>query len=541
MHLSERYTTFVHPKIQIATTTGIDCRWIRLSLWMIQLGFCVPVTEDSPPLGHTSADWSQWDGGQVGGILSWLEPDHLPKAALYCQCDHADCPCYQNRLSSDKEENIQQLDTAVTTSAPSKSTSPKSRPTLLNYIGQLYAPEKEHRFHRTVYLFCCTRCSHVECHFRVRALRTQLPKINPYWPDAADSAASVLWTLNIPTTPLCVVCRFPAVGKCPVTQQRFCTREHQQRYFRHVHRKSRTEPLDGGAVDDIVERDGPEASSEPDAPFKGIYELTEIVVEEEPPLPHVVELDENPVDTLFPSTNDNDDSDDDDEQLEQADLNAITGGGTNQSLPNKGVDTVQQKKNQAIFTEFTRRITERPNCREQVLRYNCAWPDGASDAQDDDDEDDLEPLWMRDDHRPDTIPPCPLCGTARQFEFQLLPQFLQFLAPTHAVTSTATDATTTTTDAAVLEALRQTETVMAQTAPVHIPPALVEHQQRLVAGRRRQLLQQGNGDRPADWGVVVVYTCPNPTCHREDLLDHPLGAYCEEFVWVQPSIDAQWG
>jgi pre-rRNA-processing protein TSR4 len=487
----------LYPPSSTQTFSGVDQSKLEILFsspeLMIQLGFCVPVTEDSPPLGHTSADWSQWDGGQVGGRISWLEPCHIPPAPLYCICDCQDCPCYQNRMTHAEEEPP--LDTTGT--APTtKSAAAKSRPTLLHFMGQLYAPEKGERFHRTLYLFCCPRCSHVECHLRIRVLRTQLPRINPYWPEVAAPES--------PRSPECVVCRFPAVGQCPVTQQRFCTRDHQRRYQRWPE-------------DDKAEQ-------------AGIYAVLELVVEEEPPVPLVVEVEEEEhpvVHTLFPSTKAEDsDEEDDDERLEQDDLNAITGGGGGAGThpSRRPVDAALEKKNQAVFTKFTRRMTERPHCRDQVLRYNCAWPD---DSADHDDDEDRAPLWMRADHRPATIPPCPLCGTARQFEFQLLPQLLSHLTPTARTIPPAP------TDPAVLAALRQTETVLAHTPPGHIPPALVEQQQRLVAGRRRQL-QQSRGDRPADWGVVVVYTCPRGACERED--DH---AYAEEFVWVQPPMDAQ--
>lgn len=56
-------------------------------------------------------------------------------------------------------------------------------------------------------------------------------------------------------------------------------------------------------------------------------------------------------------------------------------------------------------------VTSAPN--GQVLRY-CV-------------EEGAAPLWGRTSPRPDTIPPCKLCGAQRRFEFQILPQMLAFL------------------------------------------------------------------------------------------------------------------
>jgi pre-rRNA-processing protein TSR4 len=96
---------------------------------------------------------------------------------------------------------------------------------------------------------------------------------------------------------------------------------------------------------------------------------------------------------------------------------------------------------------------------EQVLRY-CFEPGAA-------------PLWPGLARRPgpDDVPACPNCGTARRFEFQIMPQLIHFLGEDDA-------------------------------DPLSL-----------------------------DWGAIAVYSCPR-SCRRAG---EGGSAYVEEFVWVQPT------
>ena len=61
-----------------------------------------------------------------------------------------------------------------------------------------------------------------------------------------------------------------------------------------------------------------------------------------------------------------------------------------------------------------RRATRMARAPEQCIRYRF-------DAE-------ARPLWpSRENRAPRHIPPCPRCGAARQFEFQVLPQALHFM------------------------------------------------------------------------------------------------------------------
>ena len=130
-----------------------------------------------------------------------------------------------------------------------------------------------------------------------------------------------------------------------------------------------------------------------------------------------------------------------------------------EALPPEVLDAIEGSHSQESqqFAEFAARLASAP---EQVLRY-CA-------------EDGAQPLWPSLAHvpKPDSIPACPLCGAARRFEFQILPQLLHFMQ----VDASSPDS--------------------------------------------------------IDFGSIAVYTCSN-NCNIET--PAVPSAYAEEYVWVQPS------
>ena len=643
---------------------------------MIQLGYCIPVPvtidnsttnltdrdndgrrcnkdddDDDPPppvqhtvdvaspppphLGHWSIDWSIWDGGQIGGQPSWLQPEHLPTGPLTCHCTNRKCQCSSSNDPSQQQQPLQlqqqpvvdnddsnnnplvnsDRDTNGALSQPRNGTKQSSR-NLLNFIGQFYAPppppsssvshdndcNKNSVFHRTIYIFGCTKCHLSECYHRIRVIRTQLVQTNRYWPSTTPYSNS--WVAHLPITyynkNMCIICNFPAKGKCPISQQFFCGSHHQRLYHSIVGNTKQTRKSDNDnhtqCITTSSESEQIEIRHNEHTSFvNGIYTIMEMVVEEEPDIPTIVEIqdDDNPTQfssTLFPNAKDDDnvDDDDDDEDLDQTDLNDAIG---KKDHPVNAQRKQQNDKNQKVFHQFTNRITERPNCRDQVLRYNCSWPQPHNNNNNtatidvrnnvaDVDTDGLstttssnDPLWIRADHQPPrTIPKCPYCHTERQFEFQLMPQLLHYLNVS--VNKKVKEDRKTTAVISpnntnlVLEALRQTETIIEQCHPTQIPPALMEHQQSIIEHRRQQLLLNDDDDDatastntkkkddfvkdllrpPHDWGVVAVYTCPNScsdiaTASKttddtfgNTLMDHSLGAYREEYVWVQPPI-----
>jgi pre-rRNA-processing protein TSR4 len=238
----------------------------------VHLGFVESIQDEEQlaRVGHRSANFDLWDGGQVGGCPSFLNPQHLPMEEIRCQSDDCTTP--------------------------------------MSFLCQLYAPVDEmveRAFHRSLYVFGCRHCQ------AIRVLRCQLPQDNPYYPsDPSTLETSISSGHSSPLSPetygfhLCQVCGMRGRFKCPLQQLYFCGKEHQREYKKHV-------------FDKIAKGEGPSEF------LPSVYPLAELVVDQE--LDDLVEEhgEDGSPSTLF-ATNDDGDSDSD-ADLEQEDLNRMTG------------------------------------------------------------------------------------------------------------------------------------------------------------------------------------------------------------------------
>ena len=169
----------------------------------VHLGFSVEFEDDEHQMmaGHNLPFWEDWDGGQLGGRPSWLNPKEIPKKNMTCKC------CEQP----------------------------------LVFVCQLYCPCDEinpDAFHRSFYVFACpnnsqnNRCGD-ETTGTIRVLRTQLPRENPYFPIEQEEC----WSMHTPESwgvNLCKVCGQRGDGKCPIQGEYFCGRQHQKEYKNYV-------------------------------------------------------------------------------------------------------------------------------------------------------------------------------------------------------------------------------------------------------------------------------------------------------------------
>lgn len=435
----------------------------------VHLGFIETIHDEEQlrRIAHRSANFDDWDGGQVGGCPSFLDPVHVPDALECPQCQHAN----------------------------------------MNFICQLYAPVDEYEeraFHRSLYVFACSQCQDDSTR-SVRVLRCQLPQQNPYFP--ADSSCVNItnnWDRHLPAThnvPLCQVCGMRGKYKCPLQQLYFCGKQHQKEYKKHVFDKIKN-------------------GSEPSEFLPSVYPIAELAVDAEVPATANDDDDDQQRETMFQSSKEGDD-DDSDAELEQDDLNRMTG--------KKGTANEQDQYTQT----FMQRIKRQP---DQSLRY-ARWRVGHAAADGDDSSEDDKVLWIRKDYLPSQIPDCPYCGAPRRFEFQLMPQMLD-----HLNQNSAADASAAETYQQYKTALQQAEDLIRQAPPESIPPALVENKERAAARMREYLLKQRKSS--VEFGVVAVYTCVQscgttllPTSNNGACEDEGAVTYREEYAWRQPCLD----
>ena len=457
----------------------------------VQLGFSVPYDDDEHRMvvGHKLPMWNDWDGGQIGGRPSWLNPRGIPQHFLTCNNCHEP----------------------------------------LWFICQLYAPADDvtvTAFHRSIYLWGCpnmaspsSSCSKQPTG-SIRVLRTQLPKDNLFYPPNTttnnnnndDDESLKDWSKHLPESwkvNLCQVCGQRSKGKCPIQGVHFCGKHHQKEYKKFIYDK-RNNNNKGGNNDD-------EQSSSSFLP--SVCTESELVVEEEPASSGT---DNSNKQALFEKGNGDDDDDDEDADLEQEDLNKITGAITSEVA--KDPTTI----------EFYARTRGIPNVQEQCLRY-LRWPtkEAAIDAN--------MPLWISTDNQPDNIPCCEKCGAERKFEFQIMPQMIHYLMQDHSKhrannnNNKVDDSTET--DEVVKEAIAKATSIMEQAPPEQVPPTFADAKEKAISDMRSKLMGGEDGDRDLSWGVIGVYTC-TASCSVLDGEDETeLGAYREEFAWKQPSLD----
>ncbi len=427
----------------------------------VQLGFSVEFEDDDHRMmvGHNLPAWEDWDGGQLGGRPTWLNPKDIPKNNLTCK----------------------------SCSGP------------LVFTCQLYCPCDEinsSAFHRSFYVFSCPNKNCSECTTgTIRVLRSQLPRDNPYFPNEQDEC----WAMHIPESwdvNLCKLCGQRGQGKCPVQGEFFCCRDHQKEYKKFVFNKK-----------------AEEVSNDTEEYFMpSVLTASEMVVEEEPAgVKDKKSMAEKADNAMFEN---NDDSDDElDKNMEQSDLNEMTGAGP--ETVTKDPDTMK----------FYDRINSIPDVNTQCLRY-LRWPDKDECLES------SSPLWIRSDCKPDedNIPPCEKCGAKRLFEFQLMPQMLHYVLKNREAQKSKGEISTKDT-----EAVRAATNILEQSPPEQVPPDLATTTKKAIEAARQRIME-GSSNNPS-WGTVSVYTCTASCGGLDAELDDALGAYIEEYAWKQPSLD----
>ncbi|CAM9264410.1 unnamed protein product [Laminaria digitata] len=444
----------------------------------VQLGTVVPLEGSQDRVLFKNVDWHDWDGGKAGGWPVWLNPRDLP-ASQDMRCGECTHP--------------------------------------LAFLVQLYCPldHEDDAFHRCLYVFCCPKAS-CSKNSSVKALRCQLPRDNafyPYEPDdnvpAAASAgseeeASVLakrqagadpaaWGVNV-----CCVCGQLAKSACSKCRTaRYCGREHQAEHWKKGgHKKSCSVNASAPSSENTLSTaqvpgsGKTEAKGDVRAPQQrikaSVFREFEVAVRPEPPPPPVAPDGRTAEDTLVgkmglgdggDGDSNAEDGEDDDSKLSQAELDKVAGV-------------------HGVKDNVTLKFLTRTQANPQVVRY---------------DETGGGPLWSSSNGLPgkSDVPPCPRCGQARKFEFQVMPHLLHHLGVDE--NATALDA-------------------------------------KVVAARRELGAAPLTTGECMDWGTLAIYTCPDscPSSVRGvaeslgsggdggETQGAPAACYVQEFAWRQP-------
>ena len=475
----------------------------------VQLGFSEPYPPDTTNTNtnvFTNPNWNEWDGGKAGGKPIWLNPRDLPTDVLTCNQQH--CCGVQ-----------------------------------MHFVCQLYCPldddDNDEAFHRALYVFACPK---VKCR-GVQILRCQLSKENDfYYSDHDNDYDGITTTTNVQPSinnkddatnnwgvNMCSVCNQRAVGGiCPTQNRYFCGRAHQKEHHKIVQKQTQKQLNDQDNIRN----------------FSCMYDETEIVVEEEPQSAAAAKSDEEDVakrlakTTLFPTGVSDDvttSTQDEDEDLEQEDLNRMTGS--------KGI--LHMNDDDPMLTQFWKRVNRADgSVKDQILRYN-RWPFLKSNfkfSNDSDVDDKGGVLWTsaKDVPTANDIPACPHCGSERQFEFQILPQLLHHLgverkAKRSNITQQAKEALLAAEQIQNNNSDSTGSTTM--TDDNNLTSSNIEdiskkkHEEMVQRVRNSVFQQEGN---MLDWGVISVYTCTKSCAAKGG----DGSAYVQEFGWRQPPLSS---
>ncbi|OQV24349.1 Programmed cell death protein 2 [Hypsibius exemplaris] len=252
-----------------------------------------------------------------------------------------------------------------------------------SFLMQIYAyhPDDPAGFHRTIFVFACRKsaCMKSGACSALRVFRCCLPRANDFYSSEPSDWQEHAKDPEV-KQPLCAVCGCLAPNTCASCKKVFyCGRVHQLLAWRSGHKEECPGIRDDAAV-----------SKGKDMKTPAIFAEFEIVREPE-------ELDDAA------------DERPDDERLLDFQKTLLNNKPTLNDTSVEELETFCGGAQDKAFRQFHKRVRENA---EQVLRYNR----GGS------------PLLISNQHvpTPQNIPRC-RCGSARSFEFQVMPQLLNSL------------------------------------------------------------------------------------------------------------------
>ncbi|KAJ3400893.1 Programmed cell death protein 2 [Chytridiales sp. JEL 0842] len=306
---------------------------------------------------------------------------------------------------------------------------------------QLFTPEDEppEAFYRVVYVFTCKNgaCHKTSWKDCFKVFRSQLPELSTSYPSSE----------NFPplSEPKCLVCGLAGPKQCSGCHAvQYCSKEHQVLDWKLGDHKSEC-----SVKAEAETTTGKRSEGWKEKLAKAVlFPESEIVTELEPEKSVAMKKKVKGIEELGLKITELEVGDDDRD-----------GATKKEEDDDADVEETEVDVDKA-FLKFQKRVDLEP---EQVLRYARFQPNTGTET----------PLWAADAGKLDPIevPACPHCSSPRTFEFQIMPQLLNYLSIDH-----------------------------------KDPKAL-------------------------DWGVVVVYSCSAHCQPRRE--DGEVVAYVEEFVVQQ--------
>jgi len=262
------------------------------------------------------------------------------------------------------------------------------------FLLQVYAPltDKPSTFHRTLFVFLCRnpQCSIANQSENLFVLRSQLPRNNEFYssealyPDNFDENETSNVKRVETYSKTCVICGCLGEKQCSQCKNfAYCDKSHQLIHWKSIHKQECKENLQSKTFEN---------------PF--LFPEYELTTEVEEFSEEHKEKERSEAERLK-----------DYEKFVESHAKSLLGNAETEKIIEKDLEEIEpiNKKKDKIFKHFQRRIEQNP---EQVLRYQRKG----------------EPLWAsKCIPSPLDIPDCPLCGSPRVFEFQIMPHLLSYL------------------------------------------------------------------------------------------------------------------
>jgi len=252
------------------------------------------------------------------------------------------------------------------------------------FLLQVYAPlDADEAFHRVIYLFVCSKqhcCAERNSSKNVVVMRCQLPRTNDFYstePPKYDSKLAEVGPemFGVKTCILCGVLGPQFCGSCKKVN--YCCKDHQTADWKSGHKEECTDADFTGKR--IVD--------------KFNFKEYEIVIDTEV-IPKEIAKEKSDKSKI--------------EEFQKLVSEGKAGTMDDTSLTKDMLEAASYKSDKA-FNKFRKRVAYQP---DQILRYDRS----------------SEPLCVASDKMPiEEVPPCQYCKGPRVFEFQVMPQLLNYL------------------------------------------------------------------------------------------------------------------